>query len=99
MTYQYENQDTRRAGALLPVLQARKERAARLRTFIAEFTHELSMNFAIQEINLIVNQLMVHSQGNSGRYRENMNLMKQDCIDIVRQYHITMLPTMREIHV
>ena len=75
MERQFANQEPLRHNLLIPTLEVRINKAAKLRGDFAQMVHTISRNFTIRDTNQIMEQLILRCQGDLNVYIQNEMLM------------------------
>ena len=97
MERQFANQEPLRNNLLIPTLEVRINKAAKLRGDFAQMVHTISRNFTIRDTNQIMEQLILRCQGDLNVYIQNEALMHNHCMESVGSLGLTMLDTMLSI--
>ena len=83
MERQFANQEPLRNNLLIPTLEVRINKAAKLRGDFAQMVHTISRNFTIRDTNQIMEQLILRCQGDLNVYIQNEALMSRRCSEAV----------------
>ena len=97
MERQFANQEPLRNNLLIPTLEVRINKAAKLRGDFAQMVHTISRNFTIRDTNQIMEQLILRCQGDLNVYIQNEALMHNHCMESVGSLGLTMLDTMLSV--
>ena len=97
MKRQFANQEPLRNNLLIPTLEVRINKAAKLRGDFAQMVHTISRNFTIRDTNQIMEQLILRCQGDLNVYIQNEALMRNHCMESVGSLGLTMLDTMLSV--
>ena len=82
MERQFANQEPLRNNLLIPTLEVRINKAAKLRGDFAQMVHTISRNFTIRDTNQIMEQLILRCQGDLNVYIQNEALMHNHCMEV-----------------
>ena len=97
MERQFANQEPLKNNLLIPTLEVRINKAAKLRGDFAQMVHTISRNFTIRDTNQIMEQLILRCQGDLNVYIQNEMLMHNHCMEIVGSLGLKMLDAMLSV--